>query len=100
MCSPTPPPRADPGDSDRNICLSESPHWIRKALSDPVGGVTDFMLNSILRMPQGHWEGPKLSVRVPWVGGQKSLRIPRVPAGGGWGCTMTAALQISTVDIM
>ena len=95
QCAAPPPPlRADPGDSDRNnICLSESPHWVRKALSDPVGGVTYFMLYSILRMPQGHWEGLKLSVRVPWVGGQKSVRIPLgARKGGGWGCTMTGAL--------
>ena len=45
--APPPPPQTDPGDSDRNIiCLSESPHWVRKALSDHVGGVTYFMLYS------------------------------------------------------
>ena len=43
--SPSPPPWADPGDSDKNKNgLSESPDCVRKVLSDPVGGVTGFML--------------------------------------------------------
>ena len=41
MCSPIPTLADRPQNKNG---LSESPHWVRKVLSDPVGGATVFML--------------------------------------------------------
>ena len=42
---PHPHGQTQPGDSDKNnYCLSESPDWVTEALSDPLGGVSGFML--------------------------------------------------------
>ncbi len=45
-------------------CLSETPHWIRKVLSETVGWVAGFISYFIFRMPQGHWgaQGKKLNL--------------------------------------
>ena len=84
ICSPPSPSQAGPGDSHKNSnCLSESPQWARKVVSDTMGDVTGCVSYSTLRMPLDYWGGLKVSVRVPWMGGWKSGRIP-LGAHGVW----------------